>query len=86
MSLDGRPILACSTNDVVDADVREPGELLAAQPGDTAANAGVEADELRRDAGAAAAHELAELIGAGHGSIVTGAPSLVRALPGSSHT
>jgi hypothetical protein len=34
-------------NDVVDADVRELGKLLAAQAGHTPPNAGIEADELR---------------------------------------
>jgi hypothetical protein len=35
-------------NDVIAADVREPGKLLAAQPGDAAANAGSGETRARR--------------------------------------
>jgi hypothetical protein len=58
-------------DDIVDADVDELGELLPPQAGDAAAGARVEAGQLRRDAGAPRPHELAQLIGAGHGPIVT---------------
>lgn len=70
-------------NDVVDAHVCELGELLTAQARHATAGAAVQADELRRNAGAACPHEFPELTGAGHGSIVTAAVSLVRAIPGS---
>ena len=58
-------------DDIVDADVDELGELLAPQAGDAASGAGVETDQLGRDASSARPHELPELIGAGHGAIVT---------------